>query len=147
MSLSTEIDQKLKESMKARDMVTVGTLRLVKSAINYALSTPDAEASDEEVITVLRKEIKKRQESIEGFAKVGRDEDVAKEQQEIELIETFLPAPMSQDDLDVLVKEAIEESGATSKKEMGKAMKVASQKAAGRVDGKTLSQAIQKALL
>ncbi len=97
-------------------------------------------------MAVIRKEVKKRQDSIESFEKADRAELADKEKAEIEVLSAYLPKALSADEISALVREAIAEAGATSRKEMGAVMKVANEKAAGRVDGKTLSAEVQKQL-
>jgi uncharacterized protein len=95
---------------------------------------------------VIRKQIKQRQDSVEGFEKGGRPELAAGESAEIAVLSAYLPKNLSPDEVTALAKEAIAEAGATSKQHMGAAMKIAIAKAAGRADGKTLSAAVQKLL-
>jgi uncharacterized protein YqeY len=95
---------------------------------------------------VIRKQVKQRMDSIESFEKGGRPELAAKERKEIDFLAAYLPKPLTEEETDQLVKEAVAEAGATSKAQMGAVMKIATEKAAGRIDGKKLSQAVQKAL-
>jgi len=101
----------------------------------------DAEAS-----VVIRKQIRQRQDSAGGFEKGGRPELAARERAEIEILSAYLPKALSPDEVMALAKEAIAEAGATSRQQMGAVMKIATAKAAGRADGKTLSVAVQKLL-
>lgn len=149
MTLHERIGTELKEAMKSRDQEKLDTLRLLKSAITYATSEKsgsDAVPSDEDVMIVVRKEVKKRNDSIEGFRKGGREEMAEKEEREKVILETFLPAALGDEELDKIVTAAIAEAGATSRKEMGAVMKVAVAMAEGRADGKTLSAKVQQAL-
>jgi uncharacterized protein len=149
MSLLQQIDDKIKDAMRAKDLDTANVLRMLKSSVKYASiekGGADCVATDEEVITSVRKEIKKRQESIDVFTKGNRPEMAAKEKTEKTILESFLPAGLSEAEIEKLVREAITESGATSKAQMGAVMKIATPKAAGRVDGKTLSSLVQKLL-
>jgi len=149
MSLLQQIDDKIKNAMRAKDLDTANVLRMLKSSVKYASiekGGADCVATDAEVIISVRKEIKKRLESIEVFTKGNRPEMAAKEVVEKAILETFLPAGLTGAEVEKLVKEAIAESGATSKAQMGLVMKIATPKAAGRVDGKTLSALVQKLL-
>ena len=149
MSLQQQIDNDLKEAMKAKQAERLGVLRMLKAALkNVAIEKGGAAAvlDDAEATAVIRKQVKQRQDSIEGFTKGNRPELAAKEQAEMEILNTYLPKAMSPEDLAALVKEAIAEAGATSKAQMGAVMKVASAKAAGRVDGKALSMEVQRQL-
>ena len=149
MTLQSQVDNDIKVAMRARETVRLNALRLLKSAMkNAAIEKGGAEAmlDDAEASAVIRKQIKQRQDAIEGFEKGGRPELAASERFEIEVLSAYLPAALSPDEVSALAKEAIAEAGATSKRQMGAVMKIATAKAAGRVDGKTLSQAVQKLL-
>jgi len=149
MSLQQQIDTDLKDAMKAKQPERLGVLRMLKAAMkNVAIEKGGATAvlDDAEAMAVVRKQVKQRQDSIEGFTKGGRPELAAKEQSEMEILNAYLPKAMSPEDLAALVKEAIAEAGATSKAQMGAVMKIASAKAAGRADGKALSVEVQKHL-
>lgn len=149
MTLSERIDHDLKEAMKAREAARLGALRMLKSAFKYAAiekSGADAVVDDETAMSVIRKQIKQREDAAEGFEKGGRPEQAAAERAEIAFFSAYLPAALSPDDLAALVKEAIAEVGATDKAQMGAVMKVAQVKAAGRADGRSLSAEVQKQL-
>ena len=149
MTIQEEIDTDLKDAMRSRDAERLAVLRMVKSALtNAAIEKRGATSglADAEALTVIRKQVKQRQDSIESFEKGGRPELAAKERKEIEFLREYLPKPLGEDEIDELVKLAIAEVGATSKAQMGAVMKIATEKAAGRVEGKKLSQAVQKAL-
>lgn len=149
MSLQQQIDNDLKESMKARQAERLGVLRMLKAAVkNLAIEKggPAVELEDADVLAVIRKQVKQRQDSIESFIKGGRPELAAKEEVEMQFLNAYLPQQLSPEALAALVKEAIVESGATSKAQMGLAMKVAKEKAAGRADGKALSLEVQRQL-
>jgi len=148
-TLAEQIDHDLKEAMKARDAARLGTLRMLKSALKYAAiekSGADAVVDDETAVTVIRKQIKQREDAAEGFEKGGRPDSAASERAEIEVMTVYLPAALSAEELAAIVKEAIAESGATGKAQMGAVMKLAQVKAAGRADGKSLSAEVQKHL-
>jgi len=149
MKFQEQIDHDLKEAMKARQADKLAVLRMLKSALkNTAIEKGGADAvlDDSEALAVVRKQLKQRQDSVEGFEKGGRPELAAKEKAEIEVLSAYLPKQLSADELTALVKEAIAESGATAKAQMGAVMKIASAKAAGRADGRALSQEVQKQL-
>jgi uncharacterized protein YqeY len=148
-TLAEQIDHDLKEAMKARDAARLGTLRMLKSALKYAAiekSGADAVVDDETAVTVIRKQIKQREDAAEGFEKGGRPDSAASERAEIEVMNIYLPAALSAEELASIVKEAIAESGDTGKAQMGAVMKLAQAKAAGRADGKSLSAEVQKHL-
>jgi uncharacterized protein YqeY len=149
MSLALKIDEQIKEAMKAKDADRLGVLRMLKSAMKYAVIEKygaEGEAKDEDVLAAVRKEIKKRQDSIEAFEKGGRPEQVTKEKAEMKILEAYLPAAMSEADLEKLVKAVIAELGATDKKGMGAVMKACQAKAAGRADNRALSALVGKLL-
>jgi uncharacterized protein YqeY len=147
MSLQEKLGQEIKSAMLARDADRLGPLRMLKSAIGYILIEKKAEAiSDPDFIAITQKEIKKRRDSIEQYEKGGRPELAAKEKQEITVLESFLPQPLSTEELEKMVREAITETGATSKKEMGAVIKNVQAKAAGRAEGKTISQIVGRLL-
>src|ERR1700722_639981 len=149
MSIQEEIDADLKDAMRAKDAERLSVLRMVKSALmNAAIEKRGGTGglADSEAVGVIRKQVKQRLDSIESFEKGGRPELAAKERKEIDFLSEYLPKPLGEEEIDLIVKEAIVQSGATSKAQMGAVMKIANKKAAGRVEGKKLSQAVQKAL-
>jgi uncharacterized protein YqeY len=149
MTLSQRIDSDLREAMRAKDTTKLSVLRMLKSALKYgaiAKSGAEAELSDAEAAQVIRKQVKQRQDSIESFEKGGRTELAEKEREELSILNTYLPQSMSTDEVAKVVRETIGELGATSKAQMGAVMKALQVKAAGRVDGKTLSTEVQKQL-
>ena len=147
MTLQERVAQEIKAAMLAKDADRLGTLRLLKSAIGYAqIERKTDNLSDAEVVAMVQKEIKKRRDSIEQFEKGNRPELAAKVKQEIDVLETFLPQPLAAEELELLVRATIQETGATSKKEMGPVIKAVQAKAAGRADGKTISTLVGKLL-
>src|SRR6266516_114864 len=149
MKIQERIDSDLKESMRAKNASKVGVLRMLKSALKYAAiakSVSDAELSDAEAAQVIRKPAKQRQDSIESFEKGGRVEHAAKEKEELSVLNAYLPKAMSTDELAALVRQTIAEVGATSKAQIGAVMKALQVRVAGRADGKTLSQEVQRQL-
>ena len=149
MTIQEEIDADLKNAMRLKDAERLSVLRLVKSALtNAAIEKRGAAGglADSEAVGVIRKQVKQRLDSIESFEKGGRPELAAKERKEIEFLAEYLPRPLEEDEINQLVKDAIAEVGATSKAQMGAVMKIVTEKAEGRVEGKKLSQAVQKAL-
>ena len=147
MTLQERLGQEIKSAMLAKDADRLGALRMLKSTIGYTLIEKKAESiSDAEFISIVQKEVKKRRDSIEQFESGGRAELAAKEKQEIQVLEGFLPQQLSSEELEKLVREAIAETGATSKKEMGPVIKAVQAKAAGRADGKAISQVVGKLL-
>jgi len=150
MTLSAKSDHDIKEAMKARDSDRLGSLRMLKSSLKYAViekgTGTEADLADADVITVLRKRIKQCQDAIDGFVKGGRAEQAEKEKAEMSLLESYLPAGLSAEELSVLVRSAIAETGATGKAQMGAVMKVVMANAAGRTDGKAVNTEVLKQL-
>ena len=147
MSLQDRVSGEIKAAMLAKDADRLSTLRLLKSALGYAqIEKKTEQLSDADVVSIVQKEVKKRRDSVEQFEKGGRAELAAKEKQEITVLETFLPQPLSALDLEALVRATIQEVGATSKKDMGTVIKAVQAKAAGRADGKSISTLVGKLL-
>ena len=149
MTLTQRVDSDLKDAMRAKDANKLGVLRMLKSALKYAAiekSGAEGELDDAEATQVVRKQVKQRQDSIESFEKGGRAELAEKEKSEVAILNEYLPAAMSAEELSRIVRETIAEVGATSKAQMGAVMKALGPKIAGRADGKTLSQEVQKQL-
>src|SRR5213592_3870751 len=118
MKIQERIDSDLKESMRAKNASKVGVLRMLKSALTYAViakSGSEAQLSDAEAAQVIRKQAKQRQDSIESFEKGGRAELAAKEKDELAILNGYLPQAMNLEELSMLVRETIAEVGATSR--------------------------------
>lgn len=149
MTFQARIDQDIKAAMMARETAKLGVLRMLKTSLmNAAIEKGGAGSSleDSEALAIVRKEVKKRQDSVEAFDKGGRPEMAASEKAEIDILNSYLPQQLSPAEVEALVKAAIAEAGATSKKDMGAVMKLVNAKSAGRVDGRTLSGEVQKQL-
>jgi uncharacterized protein YqeY len=150
MSLTARIDEDIKAAMKAKAADQLGALRMLKSSLKYAViekgAANEAALADADVITVIRKRIKQCQDAIEGFVQGGRAEQAEKEKAEVVLLESYLPAALSADELSGFVREAITEIGATGKAQMGAVMKIVMVKAAGRADGKAVNAEVLKQL-
>jgi uncharacterized protein len=149
MTIQERIDADIKEAMRAKEADKLSALRMVKSALmNAAIEKHGAggKLGDIDSLAVIRKQVKQRRESIEGFTKGGRPDLAAKETREIDFLNEYLPAPLTEREIQQLARDAIAEAGATSKAQMGAVMKIATEKAAGRVEGKALSKAVQENL-
>ncbi|HEY5761152.1 MAG TPA: GatB/YqeY domain-containing protein [Steroidobacter sp.] len=133
-SLKDRITEDMKTAMKAKDSERLGTIRMITSAIKQREVDERIQLDDSQVLSVVEKMIKMRKESIAQFQSGGREDLVAKEQKEIDLLQTYMPEALSDAEVDTLIAAAIAESGATSIKEMGKAMALLKQKAQGRTD-------------
>jgi uncharacterized protein len=141
MSLADRVKQDLTGAMKAREKDRVGALRLVLSELQKAAK----DGSDDE-LAVLRRERKRRHESAAAFRDGGRPELAAAEESEAAIIEAYLPAELSDDELRAIVAEAVAETGATSPRDMGQVMKASMARVDGRADGKRVSALAQEAL-
>ncbi len=136
----------MQAAIRDRDELRRDTLRMVVAAAYNAQKQAGRELTDEEVVTVLAREVKTRKESVEAFSAGGRADAAAKEQAEIGIISAYLPEQMSADELAHLVTTAVDESGATSVKDMGKVMAVLMPRVKGRADGKQVSALVTQEL-
>lgn len=148
-TLKAQVQSDLHDAMRAKEKVTAGTLRMVLTAITNEEVAGDEhrELSDAEVLRVIAKEAKKRKEASQAYADAGRDELAAQEDAELAILETYLPAQLSDDDLRAIVAEAMAETGATGMAHMGQVMKVAQGKVAGRADGGRVAALVKESLL
>jgi len=141
--LTDKINADLKQAMLAKDAARLSTLRLLKSAIEYhKIEKKQETLTDADVTGVIKKQIKQRQDSIEGFTKGGRADLVATEAAELVVLKGYLPEELSPAQVEALVKEAIAELGATTRAEMGKVMKAVQAKTDGRADNRQVSQLV-----
>ena len=146
MELKQKIEADTKAAMKARAAEKVSTLRMLSAALKNKEIDKRRPLTDDEVIETIRSLIKQRRDSVEQFAKGGRQDLVDKETAEIAVLEAYLPQQLSREELDVLVREAVAETGAQGAKDMGKVMKAVAAKAANRADNKLLSELVKQAL-
>lgn len=146
-ALKDQIRADLKEAMKAKEKERTGTIRMLLAAIQTAETEGSKhEVDDAEVQKIIAREIKKRRESAEVYAENGRQELADAELAEVAVLEGYQPEQLDDAELGALIDAAISETGATSMKEMGQVMKLATEKAAGRADGKRLSAAVKERL-
>lgn len=134
MSLKDQITEDMKAAMRAKDSERLGTIRMITAAIKQREVDERIALDDTQVLSVIEKMIKTRKESVVQFRSGGREDLVVRETKEIELLQAYLPSQLGEAEIDALIGEAIAESGATSIKEMGKAMALLKQKAQGRAD-------------
>lgn len=147
MSLSERVDQELKSAMKSGEALKVGTLRMLKAAVNnYLIEKRKDKPDDAEMMTLIQKQIKQREDSIESFRKSLRQDLIDKETQEKKILQTYLPAPLTDPELQTLVATVIREIGAKAKSDMGRIMKECVNRSAGRADGKRISEFAGKLL-
>lgn len=144
-----QFQEELKQSMLAKNELKTSVLRLLLSAINYyeiQKGGAGYEATEEDVLAVLQSEAKKRRESIEQFKAGNRQDLVDKETKELEILQTYLPAQMGEEEIRTLVKEAISQTGVTSMADMGRVMGALMPKVKGRADGGLVSRLVREAL-
>ena len=147
MTLKDQIIADMIAAMKAKDAERTSTLRMIKAAITNREKDGGAEVTDEDVLKLLRTQVKQRRDSVEQFEKGGRQELADKEKAEIVIIEAYLPQAASRDEIDQAVAAAISETGAASMKDMGAVMKATMAQLAGKnADGKMVSEAVKAKL-
>jgi len=147
MSLSEQIVSDLTASMKAQNTARTSTLRMVKAAMMNRQIEKGGPLDDDEMLKLLRSLVKQRRDSVEQYEKAGRQELVAKEHAEIEIIEAYLPQAASQEEIEIAVAAAITETGAASMKDMGRVMKATQAALAGKnADGKLVSEIVKAKL-
>jgi len=146
MSIKEQLANDMKEAMKAKEKERLAVIRMVRGAIRQQEIDGKTELDDEAVIAVISKEVKMRKDSIVDFQKGGRDDLVAQNEAEIAFLMPYLPKQMTEDEVRELVKEAVEKTGASSPKDMGKVMGALMPKVKGRADGKMVNQLVKEAL-
>jgi len=149
MSLKSTIDQDIKEAMKAKDQVSLRALRAIKSQIMLAETAEgrkDEALTEEEEMKLLAKQAKQRRDSWQQFKDNGREDLASKEKEELEVIEKYLPKALSPEEIEAEVKKIIEQTGASTMKDMGRVMGMASKAMAGKADGKAISQIVKQIL-
>lgn len=148
MNLEQKVMAEMKDAMKSKDEATLRGLRAIKAEIIKAKTEPGTggEISADKEISMLQKMVKQRKDSLEIYQQQNRDDLAKKEQEEIAVIEKFLPKQLSEDELRSELKQIISETGASSPADMGKVMGAATKKLAGRADGKTISAAVKELL-
>lgn len=146
MSLKDKILQDMKEAMKTRDQLRLSTLRLLVSEIKNREIDAKEELEDDEVLALIRKAVKQRQDSISQYEKGGRQDLADKERAEMAILKAYLPEDLSREALLAIIDEAISATGASSPREMGKVMKEVMPKVKGRADGKVVNELVRKRL-
>lgn len=148
MTLEEKINTDLKTAMLAREEATVRGLRAIKSAIILAKTEKGANGtvSPEKEVQLLQKMVKQRKDSIAEFEKANRTDLITKEQEEVSVIEKYLPAMMSEEEVRAAVQKAIADTGAASQKEMGKVMGIVSKQLAGKADNKLVADIVKSLL-
>jgi uncharacterized protein YqeY len=146
MSLIKELESELEQAMKERDTGRRDALRLILSSLRSAEKELQRPLHDEEELQVLQRERKKRIEAAEAFRTAGREEQADAEEAELEVLEEFMPEPLSEEELEEIVDDAIAETGATSLRDLGRVMADVMPQIAGRADGSAVSQLVREKL-
>lgn len=148
MSLQKQVMDKMKEAMKTKDTVALQALRAVKSAFLLAKTESGAkeELTEDQELKIIQKQVKQRKDSAAIFLQQGREDLAKPELDEVAVLEQFLPKALSEEEIEVIVKEEISNLGATGMQDMGKVMGVVSKRLAGQADGKTISTIVKKNL-
>ncbi len=140
------IQKEITDAMKAHEAVRLSVLKMLSSALSYEKIAKQHDLGEEEELAVVRSEAKKRKDAIEAYEKAGQTERAEKEKEELSILEKYLPAQMSDEDLTVLVESAIAEVGATQMSDMGRVIGLVMKKAGAKVDGGRVSQAVKSKL-
>lgn len=148
MSIQEALTEDMKQAMKDREQgkLRLSVIRMARAAIKNIEIDDKRELGDDEVLAVLAKEVKLRQDSLEGFTKAGRSELVAQVKEEIAVLQKYLPEQLSDGELQALVEEAVRETGAAGQKDMGKVMSYLMPKTKGRADGKRVNALVRASL-
>lgn len=146
MKLKTRLSEDMKAAMKAGEKLKVSTLRLASSAITYAEKDKKRDLTEEEILEIVAREVKKRREAIEEYGKAGRKDLADKEQAEADVLTAYLPEQLSEEEVTDIIKKAIDESGAIGPADMGKVMGMVIPKTKGRADGKRVNEIVRTLL-
>jgi uncharacterized protein YqeY len=146
MSLIARIEEELKTAMRARDKERTDALRLTLASLRSAEKEVQRPLKEDEELHVLQRERKRRAEGAEAFRGGGREEQAAKEERELEIIQEFMPEPVEEEELERIIDDAIAETGATSLRDLGRVMADVMPQVAGRADGSVVSQLVREKL-
>lgn len=146
MTLKQKLQEDLKTSMKNKDTLRKSVITLIRSSIKQVEVDKRIELNDDDVIDIISKQLKQRNDSLEQFLDAGREDLVEETRSEIEVLKEYLPQQLSEEELNEIVKQTISELGATSMKDMGKIMSVIKPKTKGRADGKLINKLVKENL-
>jgi uncharacterized protein YqeY len=146
MNLNEQLNEAMKAAMKARDSLRLNAIRLIRTAIKNREIEERRELDDQEVIGVLSTLVKQRKESAQVYREGGRPELAEKEEQELTIIQEFLPTQLGEEEIRAIIEAAVKEIGAASMKDMGRVMKVVTGKTLGRADGRLVSELVKARL-
>ena len=144
--LKEKLLEDLKNSMKEKNVLRKNVIQMVRAAILQVEKDKNITVSDEQIIQIMAKEVKTRKDSLEDYQNGGRQDLVDQTKQEIQIIEEYLPKQLSKEELKAKVQEVIQETGATSMKDMGKVMKAAKEKIGAASDGKSINEVVKELL-
>ncbi|TLS50339.1 GatB/YqeY domain-containing protein [Paenibacillus antri] len=147
MNLSERLNEDMKALMKSGDKFALTVVRMIRSAVKNAEIDARRPLSDEEVMDILTREVKQRRDALQEFEKAGREDLADQAKAEIEVIQRYMPQPLTEAELTRIVEETIQEVGASSKADMGKVMSALMPKVKGRADGKQVNAAVQRLLV
>jgi uncharacterized protein YqeY len=146
VTLSSRLQNDLQQAIRDRDELRRDTLRMAIAAAYNTQKAAGRDLTDDEVLSILKREVKTRRESIDAYTAAGRNDAAAREQAEIEIVAAYLPQQLTEDEVANLVRETIEEMGASSPRELGKVMAAVMPKTRGRADGKVVSATVAREL-
>jgi uncharacterized protein YqeY len=146
MSLEERLVEEMKQAMKSNDKLRLSTIRMIRSALKNKEIELRKKLEDEEVVKVIQVMVRKGEESVEQFQTGGRMDLVEKEKKEIEILKSFLPQPLSQEEILKIIDQSIQETQASSLKDIGKVMKSVMPKIGGKADGKLINQLVKERL-
>jgi uncharacterized protein YqeY len=146
MDLHERLNEAMKEAMKARDSLRLNAIRLIRTAIKNREIEERKPLADQEIIGVLSSLVKQRRESVQMYRDNNRPDLAEKEEQELAVVQEFLPAQLTEAEITALIEEAVAATGATSMKEMGQVMKIVSARTTGRADGRQVSEMVKARL-
>jgi uncharacterized protein len=146
MTLSERLNEDMKQAMKSGDKFALGVIRMVRSSIKNVEIDQRRTLGDDEVLEILGREIKQRKDALQEFEKASREDLAETAKAEIEVIQRYMPQPLTEQELQAIVEETIREVGASSKNDMGKVMSALMPKVKGRADGRMVNQTVQRLL-
>jgi len=147
MSLTNQLNADMKDAMRSKDKETLNVIRMVKASLqNESIKLSKNELSEDEELTILSRELKQRKDSLQEFSSAGRDDLVEKINNEIAILEKYMPEQLSDDELQSIVQKTIQDTGATSIKDMGKVMGALMPKVKGKADGSRVNHLVKELL-
>ncbi|MBM7597923.1 uncharacterized protein YqeY [Virgibacillus halotolerans] len=147
MTLLERLNQDMKQAMRDKDKQTLNVIRMVKAAIqNESIKLGNDTLSEEEELTILSREVKQRRDSLQEFKAAGRDDLVKKLEEELEILQVYMPKQLTMEELEAIVQSTVQEVNATSKKDMGKVMSAVMPKVKGKADGSHIKEMVQRIL-